>query len=534
MISLQKIDNVIKFTFQNNDHYLQNGTIEVPVNSLSLVTDESEMFTFKKSATNDVFVSGLYSEIGMTKAELETFYKENMVGSTGGGTDSGMVQTMIDESISGKADTSAVTASIEAAVSGKQDTLSAGTGIDITNNVISATGGGGGEGTVSGYTYKSENFSYEYSDAFEGPVYIKYDGYSGDSGNLWAGNIIIANSEWDNISNNITLVLEDGVITGAAYYGQHLNVSVENGIAAVTSDSGYYILFYVPKNDFVGYIEKVYSSGNTSDVIENTVYDMFDKLKGEISNMNITDAFVSLIDGQLSLGLVKGTGGKRFGGSVTLASPTINTEGEKLNTQFATPEASQKTLNTGQWGMCDVGGDYYDSSYDDMTITFNSGYTGGSTSEIMYLRFIHSGGSDTNENIITYNVTANTISYDAFLSNYCTITDTVSTDYKIKITPNTGYRIRRFINNNCSIAGVDAEDKSGYVIVLITSTSYIQDGQAVIDDIYDRFDEVEQVTSRALNELNNNFGGLKLVRTTQDAYDAITTKDENTIYIIKD
>lgn len=85
MITLQKIDDVIKFTFQDNDHYLQNGTIEVPLNSLTLVTDESEMFTFKKSATNDVFISGLYTEIGMTKAELETFYKENMVGSSGGG-----------------------------------------------------------------------------------------------------------------------------------------------------------------------------------------------------------------------------------------------------------------------------------------------------------------------------------------------------------------------------------------------------------------------------------------------------------------
>ena len=49
------------------------------------------------------------------------------IGGSGGGITSGEVQTMIDQSISGK-----------------QDTLSAGTGIDITDNVISATGGGGG------------------------------------------------------------------------------------------------------------------------------------------------------------------------------------------------------------------------------------------------------------------------------------------------------------------------------------------------------------------------------------------------------
>lgn len=108
MITLTKNGNAVRFTFENNEHYLYNGIIEVPVNSLTLVTDESDMFTFKKSATNDIFISGLYSEIGMTKAELEAWYKENMVGSTsggGGGISSGEVQTMIDESISGKQET---------------------------------------------------------------------------------------------------------------------------------------------------------------------------------------------------------------------------------------------------------------------------------------------------------------------------------------------------------------------------------------------------------------------------------------------
>ncbi|MBO7732737.1 MAG: hypothetical protein J6S67_09300, partial [Methanobrevibacter sp.] len=57
----------------------------------------------------------------------ETFYKENMVGSTGGsgGVTSGEVQSMIDESISGKADTSAVTEDISAAVSGKANNSAA-------------------------------------------------------------------------------------------------------------------------------------------------------------------------------------------------------------------------------------------------------------------------------------------------------------------------------------------------------------------------------------------------------------------------
>lgn len=121
-IQLSKNGNAVKFDFDDNSHYLNDGTIEVPVNSLTLVTDESNMFTFKKAASDDIFISGLYSEIGMSKAELIAWYKDNMVGSTGGGgggVTSGEVQTMIDESISGKADTSDV-----ATVSGNVQTLS--------------------------------------------------------------------------------------------------------------------------------------------------------------------------------------------------------------------------------------------------------------------------------------------------------------------------------------------------------------------------------------------------------------------------
>lgn len=154
MITLAKVDNAIKFTFVDNGHYLFNGIIEVPVNSLSLVTDESNMATFKKSATNDIFISATYDELGMTKSELETWYKDNMVGETGGGS-SGVtpseVQSMIDESISGKADTSAVTESISAATDdmatqtwvGEQGYI---TGVDLSNyatldNVAEAVSG---------------------------------------------------------------------------------------------------------------------------------------------------------------------------------------------------------------------------------------------------------------------------------------------------------------------------------------------------------------------------------------------------------
>ena len=131
MITLSKSGNTVIFEFDENSGYLQNGTIEVPVNSLSLVIDSSDMVTFKKAASNDIFVSALVAEFGMTKDELMAWYKANMVGSTGGGggVTSGEVQTMIDESISGKADSSAVTEEISAAVSGK---------VNVSDNIVSA------------------------------------------------------------------------------------------------------------------------------------------------------------------------------------------------------------------------------------------------------------------------------------------------------------------------------------------------------------------------------------------------------------
>ena len=73
MITLSKSGNTITFTFDENSGYLQNGTIDVPVNSLSLVMDESDMATFKKSASNDIFVSARYEEFGMSKSDLETW-----------------------------------------------------------------------------------------------------------------------------------------------------------------------------------------------------------------------------------------------------------------------------------------------------------------------------------------------------------------------------------------------------------------------------------------------------------------------------
>ena len=97
MVNLSKSGDTIQFTFSSCPHYLNDGTISVPLNSLTLVTDESDMVTFRKSASNDIFVSTLISEFGMSKAQLIQWFKENMVGGGGGGVTEEEVQEMIDE-----------------------------------------------------------------------------------------------------------------------------------------------------------------------------------------------------------------------------------------------------------------------------------------------------------------------------------------------------------------------------------------------------------------------------------------------------
>ena len=142
MVSLQKSgDSAVKFVFENSQHYLYgNGEIVVPLNSLLLVEDSSDMVTFKK-IDGDIFISARYEEFGMSKSDLETWYKNNMVGSTGGGGGGGVtpqeVEEMIDEAVSGKADTSAVTEAISEATSGKVDTSTYNTYTAATNTAIS-------------------------------------------------------------------------------------------------------------------------------------------------------------------------------------------------------------------------------------------------------------------------------------------------------------------------------------------------------------------------------------------------------------
>lgn len=90
MISINKVNNAIQITFEGNDKYLHNGVIDVAVNDLILVVDESDLATFKRSSTGDVLFSQLIDNIqiageSVTKDSIIEKFAAIGYGSTGGG-----------------------------------------------------------------------------------------------------------------------------------------------------------------------------------------------------------------------------------------------------------------------------------------------------------------------------------------------------------------------------------------------------------------------------------------------------------------
>lgn len=90
MISINKQGNAIVITFTDNDKYLFNGTIEVAPNELVVVTDKSDMATFRKASNGDVLFSQLISDIqingsGVTKENIIQQFASIGFSSSGGG-----------------------------------------------------------------------------------------------------------------------------------------------------------------------------------------------------------------------------------------------------------------------------------------------------------------------------------------------------------------------------------------------------------------------------------------------------------------
>lgn len=63
MLIITKENNSIKVVGQNNSTYPYSGTLIYPLNSVTVVTDQSNMAVFRSALNNDVLFTGLIDDI---------------------------------------------------------------------------------------------------------------------------------------------------------------------------------------------------------------------------------------------------------------------------------------------------------------------------------------------------------------------------------------------------------------------------------------------------------------------------------------
>lgn len=360
MISLSKSGNTVTFAFDDNSGYLQNGTIDVPVNSLSLVIDSSDMVTFKKSASNDIFVSALVSDFGMSKSELEAWYKENMVGSTGGGGGGTVDQTII---------------------SGSTNAVAGGAVYDAVMVVFD----GDVEYQTTGYTryYPAQNEPASYENAAK---YVKITGVNPSGTRDYFGNVQLINEQGQTVSGTITsywsnITVPSSLIDYIIYTYNQLNW---NTLTLETID-GWKISYIDSIVDDDGSInnntiyigEKSYSSVTASEAIENVIDSKQDKLSAGTSiNINNSNVISVAIDTYLNSGstnpvqnsvVTNALGNKVDNGTFdirTLSSSTITCQsdyGDSAKTGFssATYFDAAKSVTTMQASYGDTVADFF-------------------------------------------------------------------------------------------------------------------------------------------------------------------------------
>ena len=137
MISINKQGNAIVIEFTDNDKYLFNGKIEVAPNELIVVTDDSEMATFRKASNGDVLFSQLISDIQIAGSPVTKDTIIDQFATIGFISGESAVS-----SVNGQTGEIAITADslnvynkteIDSALNGKQDSLVSGTNIKTIN-----------------------------------------------------------------------------------------------------------------------------------------------------------------------------------------------------------------------------------------------------------------------------------------------------------------------------------------------------------------------------------------------------------------
>ena len=159
MLNINKVSNSLVVEGLNNKFYPDNGRLSVPLNSIILVLDESDIVTFRSAANNNVYFSGKINQI---RIDGETVNKNNIVSkfdevanSSGGGSgDYSELERKLNAEITNRVNGDETLAGLindekQARINGDSNLQTQISG--VTDNAISAT--------VTGTTLKLDNLS---------------------------------------------------------------------------------------------------------------------------------------------------------------------------------------------------------------------------------------------------------------------------------------------------------------------------------------------------------------------------------------
>ena len=387
--------------------------------------------------------------------------------------------------------TSAQTESaITYATSGKQDTLSAGTNITIVDNVISASGGGTPtveltqaeyDALVSGGTVQPNTY-YIITDAQAIDISQYYTSAQTNSAIAAA-----VSGKQDTLSAGTGIEISGNVISATGGGGGKA-IEAGRGITVTTGATADTVSFNLPISA---------GTGDNALVMASSTYKVEDKAKGSYSVcLNGGGFYPNYANGNHSLaeGMVTATYGNacHSEGYGTKAGVENNIQIQYAHAEGDHTQAKGTASHTE--GIYTIATNFAEHA--------SGRYNNSVSASITF-------GDSGNTLFSVGNGTANNARHNAF-----------------EIRQNGDIYLTK---DGQDVKLQDQLGGGGEVSSAITSgdTNAVAGGA-----VYDKFDEVEQVTAASLNALNDKFGGLKIQQITQSDYNALQTKDASTLYVI--
>lgn len=382
----------------------------------------------------------------------------------GGGITSGEVQTMIDQSISGK--------------------------VNVSDNEVSGhTLWGTPDVTTYNWSYYNtkgyNEFIVSYVTQYSNSGSLNLYEYTLPSGSM-GSQITFSLSSNNYAITSFTKTLDaNNIVETAELVDGKLHVKLING-------HGVYCM-YKSYGHSVKFPLVTIESGQTADVVEGGVYEALDAIQGQIPSNILSKVLVQPNENGGLVTYSSGSTGNSSDNVVLYDNKTLKCiQNYGLYVNFSGATSHDAYLNIGTSSYCQIPSTYpssYSLAYRYCILEFNSSYTGFSTSTNINVYLYDSSNNNLLANLV-YDVTQNTLSQTG--GTAITIEQVGAYSYKLS---STSYRIRYMQNNNCSIVGVDATNKNNYIITGVRVPTNDYNGQEIIDDIYTKLGNKQDTLS---------------------------------------